>query len=100
MVVKVDADGCPSTFVVYSPLFTGEDRAEGFQGEERRCGACRGIDLAAFPSSGDMGLEGLGIDPYFFSVVRAWELNSPLVDAMGADTTAADFRLDHRAFEG
>ena len=56
--------------------------------------------VAAFPSSGDMGMESLGIDPYFFSVVRAWELNSPLVDAMGADTTAADFRLDHRAFEG
>ena len=91
--VKVDADGCSNAFVVYCPLRSGEDRVEGLQGEEGRWGAGRGIDLATFSGSGDMGMEGLGVDPKFFPVVWAWELNSPLMDAMGADTSAGDFCL-------
>ena len=98
--VKVDADGCSNAFVVYCPFCTGEDRVEGFQGEKGRRGAGWGVDLAVFSGSDDVGMEGLGIDPKFFFVVWVWELNSPLMDALGADTSAGDFRLYHRAFEG
>ena len=98
--VKVDADGCSNALVVYCPFCTGKDGVEGFEGEEGRWGTGRGIYLALLFGFGDVGMEGLGIDPDFVSIMGIWELNSSLMDAMGADTSARDFCLYRGAVEG
>ena len=85
--IKVNADSCPNAFMVFGPFCAVKDRIEGLKCEQGRWRTRWRIYLAVLPGFGDVGVEGLGIDPEFGCLVGNWKLHFPFVGAMGADAS-------------
>ena len=61
--IKVNADCCPNAFMVFGPLCAMKDRIERLKCEQGRWRTRWRIYLAVLPGFGNVGVEGLGINP-------------------------------------